>query len=248
MIQAELHGKLPEVENKEDCLTSMVFGLISYLDFRDCMLKFLRKTRDYSKERKSMVDRCPSDLNYYGMKKIIFWPRSSKHGEPDIVVILKPEKNEEELLFVVEVKYQSGKSSNQEDDDQLKRYFKALSSAEFRKYFKNEDIRYFSGKFIGLIYLTEGVQRREVEESIKWIRKGGIIKNCEEMIFELRWEDITKVTEPENIISQPNKRIFRDLKALLFYKGFNEFDGIPNINEELEKELSKSNKSIIYGG
>jgi hypothetical protein len=31
MLQAELHGKLPEVERKEDVLTSNVFGMIKYI-------------------------------------------------------------------------------------------------------------------------------------------------------------------------------------------------------------------------
>jgi hypothetical protein len=232
LIHAELHGKLPEIENLEDALTSNVFGLISYLPFQECLLKILEKTKDYTKERNNIINN-NKNLNNYTKCKIIFWPQSSEFGEPDIVIIV-----EDRLLFVVEVKYLSSKSDASKENDQLMRYFKAFSSPENRNTFSS--IQDFNGTFEGLIYLTNLEQKNEVEQSITYIEKE-LPVSSRNRIYELRWKDILNAVQ--DIKKEEYGKIIADLKDLLEKKNFLEFEGISNMPKDIS--LNWSNK-IAY--
>lgn len=55
MIQAELKGKLPEVANWEDVLTSNVLGMLKYIPPQRALFRILEEARDYSAARSTFL-------------------------------------------------------------------------------------------------------------------------------------------------------------------------------------------------
>jgi hypothetical protein len=51
MLQAEMKGKVPEVEGKEDVLTSNVFGLLRYVHNPDVLRRILDQARALSGQK-----------------------------------------------------------------------------------------------------------------------------------------------------------------------------------------------------
>jgi len=247
MLKAELKGKLPEVENLEDILTSNFFTLIRYIPFKDCFLKILEQTKDYSSGKRNLLDRLTDkiddlDPTNYSFKKVFFWPNSNVYGEPDIIVILESSIDIfPDILFCIEVKYLSKKSS-EEEGDQLKRYFEALSKKRNRITFSEPEISNFKGLFMGIIYLTDMEQSEEVIDSINQI-KNDLKVNPEESLFELRWKNITKIINEINSEENKYNHLLKDLQEYLIYKNFKDFDGFTIPYEDI---FSLDTHKIFY--
>jgi hypothetical protein len=183
-----------------------------------------------------------------------------------IIIFKSKNKNLVPLILVIEVKYYSKKSSVGEQD-QLKKYFFAVKDKEGRNTFSNEKISNFKGRFLGLVYLTYYPQREETKSSIKEIEKQGIL-DCDEQIYELRWNDITNALEniKDGNCSATEKMVNSDILSLLRKKNFIDFKGwttIPLISfnnifldkKEFFKEIpqdiinsTNKKKTIFYGG
>jgi hypothetical protein len=215
---------LPEIENIEDSLTSNIFGLLRYLSFEKGLLKILSITKDY-KNRASLLDNNPN-LKLYDKIEYLFWEFSSDYGEPDLIIIFNSsKKNLPPLVLVIEVKFYSGKSRSGKDD-QLKDYFIALSHEKGRNTFLNEKIKNFKGEFMGLIYLTYYNQINDIEETINELSKEWV-KECRNKIYELRWNDITKIFKNKDNVNLTSSElnIYEDIFLILKKKNFIDFEG-----------------------
>jgi hypothetical protein len=204
MIQAELHGKLFEIENSEDVLTSNVFGLLKYLP-NDVFLNILDHAETLSGKKIEF------DLKSY-IPEFIFWENIKDYGEPDLIIKFR-NKEGHELILCIEVKYYSSKSGDGEND-QLKRYFEALSITSKEK-----------SCFLGVVYLTKYPSRKELEDSLYHIKQKEL-DDAEEKLFQLRWFEITKSLENYNgVLNRHENLILKDLIKYLKYKNFVEFTG-----------------------
>ncbi len=165
MIQAELQGKLSTIENSEDVLTSNVFGLLQYLP-KDILSTILSNAKTLSGKRIEF------ELENY-IPEYIFWENIGGYGEPDLLIRFR-NKDKDELVLCIEIKYYSSKSGEGEND-QLKRYFEALSISSKEK-----------SHFLGVVYLTKYPSRKELEDSLYQIKQKGL-DEAEEKLFQLRW-------------------------------------------------------------
>ena len=202
MIQAELHGKLSEIKNSEDVLTSNIFGLLKYLP-NDILLNILDHAKTLSGKKIEL------DLKSY-IPEFIFWENIKGYGEPDLIIKFH-NKVGHELILCIEIKYYSSKSGDG-DNDQLKRYFEALSISSKEK-----------SSFLGVVYLTKYPSRKELEDSLYYIKQKEL-DDAEEKLFQLRWFEITKSLENYNgVLNRHEDLIVKDLIEYLKYKNFVEF-------------------------
>jgi hypothetical protein len=223
MIQAELKGKLPEVENMEDVLTSNVFGLLNFLSFKEGLYSIIKDARNLDGDSfDKVLLKQGIKLEDYSDFELLFW-ECSEFGEPDLIVILKG-KALENLMFVIEVKFNSEKSGFGEDD-QLKRYYLSLYSDGNRKKYSNKKIINFEGKFAGIIYLKPFVEKNEIKDSILELSKKKI--DAKDNLFGLEWNTITKqVCDDLKICKEEYKRrVLKCIYDLLLFKNFRDFEG-----------------------
>ncbi|MFH1941896.1 MAG: hypothetical protein ABIL68_07300 [bacterium] len=232
MLQAELKGKAPEVENSEDILTSNVFGLIKYLPASEGMFQILKEAKDYSTDRNSFLNNVKAqgiDLSEYDDVDYLFWESSPKFGEPDLILIFKSRKEAlKDLMLCIEIKYLSGKSREGEYD-QLMDYCLSLEFKDRRKTYHNPKIAKFDGIFLGLVYLTYFSQYRSARDSLAQIRKKGVL-DYEKKLYELRWNEITKTLSGIQSKSMYVEKIKEDLIFLLKKKNFIDFKGFSEVN------------------
>jgi len=238
MIQAELRGKLPEIENKEDILTSNIFGMLKYLPPQKGIFRILEAAKDYSEKRSSFIENLKAqsiDLNDYDDVEYHFWEYSQEYGEPDIILIIKDsEGHRTDLMLCIEVKFQSEKSGTGEYD-QLELYTLALADKEKRKTFRNTGISNFDGIFLGTIYLTHYTQFRSVLESLAQIQKSGA-SGFESKIYELRWNEVTKTLVQLKIESEYENRLVDDLVLLLKTKNLVDFEGFTDVSVNFQHQ------------
>lgn len=232
MIQAELKGKLPDVENKEDILTSNVFGMLRYLPPQKGIFKILEAAKDYSERRSSFLENLKAqsiDLCDYNDVDYLFWENSPEYGEPDIVLIIKSSNgSHKQLMLCIEVKFLSEKSGIGEYD-QLKAYTLSLADREKRKAFGNPKIARFDGIFLGTIYLTNYSQFRSVLDTLKEIGKTGYL-GFESKIYELRWNEVTKTLLRFHSENEYENKLVNDLVLLLQKKNFVDFEGFTHVS------------------
>jgi hypothetical protein len=108
MLYAELHGKLnpaaPYQERREDILTSTIFGTLLVADARPLLEDWLSRARNLRGGASPIPDKL-DPLQYW------FWPRL-REAEPDLLLRLG------DVLFIIEAKYLSGKSSSSTPDEE----------------------------------------------------------------------------------------------------------------------------------
>jgi len=235
MIQAELKGKIPELENSEDILTSCIFGLLRYLPLQEGLFEILKKTKNYD-DNSSILDN-NQEIIHYNEAEYFFWEASESYGKPDLILIFKShDQIVAPAILVIEVKYYSEKSRSGEHD-QLKDYFLALSDENSRKTFYNEKISEFKGKFLGLVYLTYYSQEKECEDSLYELSKCKL-DDVKKNFYQLRWNDISKVIKKRKSAENDEyrRKIFEDLYELMLRKNFIDFEGWSNpIDVELNR-------------
>ncbi|OQX58298.1 MAG: hypothetical protein B5M52_05755, partial [Helicobacteraceae bacterium 4484_230] len=81
MISAEIHRKVPKIDNKEDILTSNVFDLLELIDYK-YLLNVLKNARTESGKQLA------PKLNNKQITSVQLWKNFKTYGEPDIYVTL----------------------------------------------------------------------------------------------------------------------------------------------------------------
>jgi len=216
MIEAFLHGKLScEQQNMEDLLTSCVFGLLGYVPASEGLFPFLRKARTLT----GKFPLQPLLSNNASVRTREYWPWWTRHRddqegcEPDVVLTLD---GHVPAMVLVEAKYRSGKSSEEDEDtekveDQLAREWIQLASR-------------CGNRFPFLVYLTADVvmPMESIEESLHVLQ--GTYKHKgtpEPMIGWLSWREIPGLF---NLSSNP---LLRDLVLLAKRLDLDFFSGFP---------------------
>ena len=236
MFEADLAGKLPEIAAYEDHLTSCVFGALKCLPPDSGLGPVLRAATKHA------TDGCLGDLlDGKGIRlqepeeaQLLFWPRSSEYGEPDLVLILKGQS--ESFIVPIEVKFFSAKHG-EEEDDQLARYYEALATFEGRQTFNCEAIGGFSGELLALIYVTRFRAEQEIEETLRQLDYRGM-GEARDRIFHLKWQEVHRVVgELCEAEKDPYRRtVLCDTKGLLEHKGLTRFTGFSSIPLALSEE------------
>jgi len=204
MFEAEIHGKLPEIADREDILTSTVFGLLKYVVDKEVIVKVLQHAKTCTGQNFS--------YNLKGYEPLFkFWPSLNEFGYPDIIIEFV-HSNERKAVVCLEVKYESQKSGEGEYD-QLKRYFLGM-----QKYYPDSD-------FLGIVYLTDEQSEKDIKDSLDELEKA-IKERPTEKIFGLRWSQVTKAIEEQDkqSLSEHDRRILEDVSRYLRYKNFVEFE------------------------
>jgi len=129
LSEADLAGKLPGPAAYEDHLTSSVFGALKCLPTDSGLVPVLRAATSHATDGSlgDLLDRKGIRLRGPEEAQLLFWPRSSKYGEPDLVLILKCQSKS--FIAPIEVKFFSAKHGD-EEDDKLARYYEAPATAE----------------------------------------------------------------------------------------------------------------------
>lgn len=237
MLKAITNNKCRNYNYAEDCLTSTIFGAFRYLDINKGILSFFKKAKTYQNPNKSieqdLIDN-KIDINKYDDLKCYFWPKTNSFDEPDLICVFKDSsKTNKDLVFLIECKFKSSKSSDG-DKDQLMRYYDYLHNKI--ENFNDAELSQVDSSLRYLIYLTQFEARLEIDESINAINKHIKDLNTKPEIFGLKWEDLFKVFEDykEGGISKIENIIIDDLVEYMQVLGLEPFCGFKGSNLELD--------------
>jgi hypothetical protein len=219
MFEAVLNKKLKVIENREDFITSCVFGAIKYDLSNNIIKSFLSKAIKVNRKKLNLPKF--NKVNYH------FWCKlkdSNETGEPDL--ILEFESDNETFFFILEIKNYSLKSGI-DQDDQLKKYYLLRNS--LNEFLDNKYGEITSKQIKGLIYLTRSISKKEVQESIDLIGKD-YSDICP--IYCLSWKDlIESCKEAKN--QDTNIDLCDDIIYFLKYQNIIEFSGFGNIKLDI---------------
>lgn len=232
MIEALKRRKLGEIKDKEDLLTSTLFGLIRYDKSNILIKKFLEKSE--------LLD-SPNDklkLNDFDEIKYYFWPNfidkndGNKIKEPDLILIFKnnrdPDKN---FLLLIEAKNWSGTS-----EQQLPSYYQSLFNLESYEDFN--EISNFNNKKMAMIYLT----RFDYEEDIKNCKNHLKEKyNINVPLYGLKWIELKKICKENKVYP-----LTEDLDKFLSCFNFKKFEGWDNLKTKVDFKKLKEFQYIFY--
>lgn len=230
MLMALLHGKLSrDQENMEDILTSNVFGLLKYLPPEAGLIPFLQKACTPGGTYPL------ADLPLGIEAEYKFWPwlveAECDPCEPDVLIQMKP-PNDKRILVLIEAKYRSGKSSEEENSspDEISRNREesaVLTSAQLKDQLSREweNLRSLADKESAqpvLVYLTAdvGCPTEEIEDSQKALESR---KKERGTICWLSWRHL-----PSLIINSEHEML-RDLGAALCRMNLTFFEGFSKI-------------------
>jgi hypothetical protein len=229
MTIAEIRGKISPTtsnlgERMEDLLTSDVFSSFRYLPVNLGLLDFL--TSSYSRERTHFIPAVEAIRANWS-----FWPYLKYGGaspcEPDVIIGL--ENSELDLhVVMVEAKYISGKSSQEDEDerpnDQLAREFHNL------QLLRPQDLGWSNAATIvarTLLYITQdaSIPLSDIDRSLAEYRRK---RKNEAEIFWTSWRFLPRILRPlinkTDVEAQVN--ILTDLLELLGKKHLTMFEGI----------------------
>lgn len=242
LFEAELKHKLPELKAREDYLTSCIFGVLKYLPPNEALFPFLNSSFNYrlNVHLENYLELQNRELTSFDKVRFHFWPRSSIYGEPDLIITLQGPTGS--FLISIEIKYFSQKHG-EEEEDQLRRYYVALTTAEGRRTFNQEAVRGFSGELLAFIYVTQFEAESEIEETLRILKTEGV-RDAETKFFHLRWQEISRVIDRVLLKEQDyyKKRIYSDIKDLIIFKNllpFTRFSELPvGLSSELLLQIS----------
>ncbi|WP_409271464.1 hypothetical protein V1499_18410 [Neobacillus sp. SCS-31] len=233
MLKAFVHGKVPsELENREDILTSNVFGTLNYLSNGSLICSLLRNSLNVNNQTLHIEGENPQ-------VRMWFWPRLER-SEPDLLLSLKTDS--QSYLFLIEVKYFSGKSGedpaeleaennlNQKFYDQLAREYWDLHSGSLYEKIGTE---YKTAKKV-LIYLTLNhvFPKQDIENSLRTIRREKAeFRNPE--LYWLSWLTFHNELSVWSPSSEGDSKIKEDLLRYLERKGIKSFRGFQLVGENL---------------
>ncbi|MFW5895628.1 MAG: hypothetical protein ACOCT9_02670 [archaeon] len=219
MLQAQINGKCPELENKEDILTSTFFGYLELLEDSTWLIKILETFSQKNKQETAVfgdLNQVINELDENTELRFEFWPKMPDDTEPDLLIICDNGDSIVPLLF--EIKYHSNLSGHK----QLVKEYKNL----IEKNWKNQSIidkkcRCRNGL---LIYLTKNYSIEEFEKSNEKIQEDNLNEPDFPRIY-LKWDDDIFKTLKELDLGGYKKRILDDLENYLQYLDLVPFDG-----------------------
>ncbi len=177
MIDAEMRGKLPIAESREDVLTSNVFGLLELVEHKG-LIEILATARNINGET------CEKLQNkHLKIENVELW-KNFGGVEPDVFVTL-----EDGTQFVIEVKYYGGEHNKKvledgerTDKGQLRKYLDATQT---------DFLIYLTRNYRALKELSEDSRKKEAqiyhihwEEFNEELKKVKNLQGCEKNIFE----------------------------------------------------------------
>lgn len=199
MIHAELKNKLPrEILDREDFLTSSVFGLLKYSHLRPILKDYLAKAILVAENTKSFAGTEALEDLFQHPFDVVFWERDTEYGEPDILLVGK------DSVFVIEVKLGAEISG----ESQLRRYHSILQHRHKDKKHKH------------VIYLTAEISCPELGTNVT--------RGLEDSLWWLSWYDLSGLLAPhlqgKNIQSEICQDLFKILtkRQLSYFMGFSD--------------------------
>lgn len=211
MIDAILKGKVSrDIEQMEDMLTSSVFGALKYSNSK-YLNTFIGKSVSLKDVELSKI------IKINKIQKIIFWPKLFSEycnkSEPDILIEAKSLDNKD-LLFCVEAKLNSNKSSYPDDskfpNDQLAREYDNLFFLAQKRNIYN----------FYLIYLTKDIAPPVNDMKIS-INEYRLKRNKSMELYWLNWQSLIP------LIKECADNMLIDIYNLLLKLDLNVFEGIP---------------------
>lgn len=210
---AEIHGKISSSgsnlsDRMEDKLTGNFFGNLRYLPYEKGFKLLLDEIIIHKGNSEELLDEICNVRNSFISDKIKFWP-SHVNAELDLSIDL------ENLFIGVEVKYESGLSS----DDQLLRELKVIND----KGKKKKGLLLFIAQSKGI---AEGVDVIDRLEGYSYL--------LDNISFAyITWEDIYEIYNQLNLefYNDYEKLIIEDIIKLLKSKGFEKFKSFELENE-----------------
>lgn len=216
---AEIHGKISSsgsnlTDRLEDKLTGDVFGVMRYLPFSLGLKQILNATTFADQQETEL----PTILAIEESFNYLFWPRYDE-GEPDLILESK------NAIILIEVKYQSGLSSDDEiEDPEESRHQLARESQILNRIKGNKEAF--------LIFLAK--QSDAAPIYFKTLEKNKIHENIH--FGYLSWSTVLETLvgiRTNGILSFPNDIIINDLIKLLRKKGFERFKNFKITSEEI---------------
>ncbi|MDX2152094.1 MAG: hypothetical protein SFV54_15255 [Bryobacteraceae bacterium] len=196
MIEAQLRGKLAQLADSEDLLTSSAFGLLKFSPLRPVLAEFLSRATRYGDGREALgTVLSPSGLLDCEAAQIRFWERHGEFGEPDLLLVGI------DWAMVVEVKLGAEVSG----DDQLRRYH-ALLVDRFPRAAQRH-----------VVYLTMDLSEPALSSEVT--------RGIERNLWWLSWYELAGVLE-HGSHNRGTHELARDLRRLLDYHGLLPFQGI----------------------
>jgi hypothetical protein len=231
MLQAINKGKIPSnTENSEDLLTSSVFGAIRYLSNFSLIQDIIANSINIHQIKAGYFEHI-THIEYY------FWPRLEK-SEPDLLVLLK-NKRDKYLVFCIEAKYFSGKSSEEDlsvefeergnhQRDQLARQIEDIHKDSAFKYL---NIKKESVIFSCLIFLTNDnfIPEVSLKKGYQSIDNSIPLDFKIDSIYWLSWKEIYKQINKHVTSSLQDRLIKEDLLEFFRRKNLACFEGFSNL-------------------
>ena len=227
MIEALKNYKLGEIKDKEDLLTSTIFGLLRY-DTTNTILKlFIEKAK--SQEKKYLSLGTFDDIDYY------FWPhyldKSHNRKEPDLVLIFRNRNNSnKDVLLLIEAKNWSGAH-----DGQLPNYYESLF--DLSKYEENE-ISKFDGIVKGMIFLTRFTFEDDIKNTLITLKNS---YNSSVPLFGLYWTDLINICKKNE-----NSTLTQDIIDFLNCFSFKSFDGWNSLKSKHHFKKYLQSSDLFY--
>ncbi len=232
MLHAELHGKLdpssPELERREDILTSTVFGTLLVAGATDLLVEWLNSARRLGEDGElralPMVEATTAPIRTW------FWPDLFRL-QPDVLIQIGRQ------LIVVEAKYGASKGGSrsseeaQEDRDQLVRQWLGVQPDSPSLEWYSPAIREaIQGCEVHLAYLVSARRRAraliELRESQSRIRSS---KGRDGSLWLLTWQDLHQLLKRDSMELTPAAGWRRDLARLLERRGLHGFLGFRHV-------------------
>ncbi len=228
MLIAETRGKsLSSVQNREDYLTSGVFGHLQYMPPNIFWPSLLTRAAAYNGQHnlRSYLQHEELDVAKYESLDIDFWPRKAKIGEPDMIMQFRG-KGMRTLRIVVEVKLWSRKSGRGKQD-QLARYFKLLKQGD------RNMITLF-------VYLTPEKARCQADLDDTFAQNPRL-KDLQDRVFHLCWYDLAEIAEKEaRQQSRPYDMILEDVARFLQRRELGKYVGLAPTDTRTSLKLEEA--------
>lgn len=232
MTIAEVHGKLANVENKEDLLTSDVFSAFRYLPVNLGLIPFLKQMVNGTTGKRigNLFSDCLT-ADY------VFWPKTSFFKrEPDLLILIG-RKVKTPIAVLIEAKYHSGKhdafrKKSKEtlkiyDGDQLAEQYAELNKRNIYLDGVGRELLLAADPLIQLFVTAhEAIPLEMIGESRGKLAQEGAFTG--QNMYWINWQaayDAATDTLTTQILSDYQRFVLEDLKKLLEWKGLVSFHG-----------------------
>jgi len=231
MTVAELHGKIPTLEGREDLLTSDVFSAFRYLPVNLAPIPFLRKAihAQTAKPIHNLFEDCLA-VDY------IFWPKTTYYKrEPDLILLITC-KTKPPIAIIIEAKYYSGR--HDVNREQAEKELQALQGDQLAEQYvdlmKNEIdlnkqqkqmLQEADHRFLLFVTAHDVLPRKITDDSINKLTK----QNYKgDHLYWINWQaafDVANEALATQILPDEQRFILEDLRDLLLRKGLTSFQG-----------------------